>query len=106
MTKVKLFEKVIIKGQTGRQKKYVAKMDTGADRTAVDYSVAAAIRLGPIVGETKVNGERRPLVKATIKIKDKIYDKVICLANRAGKKNKILIGCDILKHFEVIPRLR
>jgi len=87
-----------------------AKMDTGAKRTCVDYKLAARAMVGPIVSSVRVlsgsrKGERhyirRPIVKAKISLKDKIFDVKVSLEDREHLQFPVIIGRDILKHFSV-----
>jgi hypothetical protein len=100
-----LIEEVEIKG-----KKLKAKIDTGADRSSIDISLALELGLVHFEGARKYRNAlgskvRRPLVKTTVKIFDKEFETRFSIANRLGLSYKVLIGKDILQQgkFMVDP---
>ena len=78
-----------------RRVKTIAKFDTGAKSTSVDMRLAAKAMLGPIVRTIKIisasrkTGQRRIIVKATLKIAGKKIKAEVNVANRSHSKQKV-----------------
>ena len=90
--------------------KTLALFDSGAHLTSVDMRLASKAQLGPIVGTMIVKNPsvqsevRRILVKAQIKIKDKIFDVKVNLQDRSHMSMPVIIGRNILSgNFIVDP---
>ena len=79
-----------------------ALFDTGARRTSVDTKLAGKAKLGPIISIIKVkqastkNEVRRPVVRATIKIKNKMFEVSVNIQDREHMTFPIIIGRDVL----------
>jgi hypothetical protein len=85
-----------------KEKKILAKVDTGATRSSMDLSLARKLGLTKdLWGIKKIksaNGcEYRPVIKTTIKLKNKILPATFTITQRDELKHKILIGTNILK---------
>ena len=86
----------------------LAKFDTGAKRTSVDYKVAAKAMIGPIVGVVRTvqtsskKGTRRAVAKAKFSIAGKNVIADVNLTDRSHSKQKVLIGRDIIKKNFVV----
>lgn len=97
-----LIEKIKIKNQ-----EVLAKMDTGADRNSIDSTLAAELKLGPIVKTTKVKSSHgsslRPVIKTEIEIKGKKIKTTFSLTTRKHMKYRVLIGKKTLKGFLIDP---
>lgn len=97
---VGLTEKVVVIGEE-EEKKVLAKIDTGAQRSSIDIRLASKLRLGPLlktrVFRSAVGKEVRAVVKAKIKLKGKPIKATFSITDRKKMKYKILIGQNILK---------
>ena len=108
---VGIIELVTVKGKKG-MKTVKAKLDTGTDRTCVDYDLAAEVGLGPLVDTIKVrstsgnNPETHVLAEAEIFIHQQQFSLPVSLADRSKMKYEVLIGRDLLERsiFFIDPR--
>ena len=108
---VGIIELVTVKGEKG-MKTVKAKLDTGTDRTCVDYGLAAEVGLGPLVDTIKVrstsgnNPETHVLAEAEIIIHQQHFSLPVSLADRSKMKYEVLIGRDLLERsiFLIDPR--
>jgi hypothetical protein len=98
-------EPIWIKGR-----KVDAKIDTGSYRTSIDLSLAAELKLGPIVKVKKFRSasleeaERRALVKLRYKLGDEEIETIASVARREKMRYKVIIGRKDLKgRFLVDP---
>lgn len=96
-----LIEEIIIKGLID-EKKVKAKIDTGADRTSVDESIAAEVGLGPIHKTVKVRSsldeksQKRVVVDSEIVIKGKHFKVPVSISDRDHMNYDVIIGKDVL----------
>jgi len=108
---VGIIELVTVKGKKG-MKTVKAKLDTGTDRTCVDYDLAAEVELGPLVDTIKVrstsgnNPETHVLAEAEIIIHQQHFSLPVSLEDRSKMKYEVLIGRDLLErsNFLIDPR--
>lgn len=108
---VGVVELVTIKGKKG-MKTVKGKLDTGSDRTSVDYNIAAKVGLGPLVDTVKVrssvanNSETRVLVEAELIIHQQHFNLPVSVDDRSKMKYAVLIGRDLLEksNFLINPR--
>jgi hypothetical protein len=108
---VGIIELVTVKGKKG-MKTVKAKLDTGTDRTCVDYNLAAEVGLGPLVDTIKVrstsgnNPETHVLAEAEIFIHQQRFSFPVSLGDRSKMKYEVLIGRDLLERsiFFIDPR--
>ena len=88
-----------------------ARIDTGATLSSIDSELAKELGIKTIVREKIVKSAsgktKRPVVSATIKIKDQIIKGEFSLANREDMKYQVLIGQNHLKKggFLVDPQV-
>jgi len=85
-----------------KNKKVPAKIDTGADKSSINLTLAKELGLTKdLWGIRKIkssNGyEYRPLVKSKIKIKNRILPITFTITKRENLRYPLLIGKDILK---------
>ena len=108
---VGIIELVTVKGKKG-MKTVKAKLDTGTDRTCVDYNLAAEVGLGPLIDTIKVrstsgkNPETHILAEAEIIIHQQHFSLPVSLEDRSRMKYEVLIGRDLLERsvFLINPR--
>ncbi len=108
---VGIIELVTVKGEKG-MKNVKAKLDTGTDRTCVDYGLAAEVGLGPLVDTIKVrstsgnNPETHVLAEAEIIIHQQHFSLPVSLEDRSKMKYDVLIGRDLLERsiFLIAPQ--
>ena len=95
-----LAEKVTVQYDKG-SKNVIAKIDTGATKSSIDTSLAAELRLGPVIKSKLIKSAHgsklRPIIEATIELAGKKIKSEFTLADRAHMKFRILIGQNILK---------
>ncbi|WP_418285600.1 RimK/LysX family protein [Halorubrum sp. DTA46] len=92
----------------GRQSAAViAKSDTGAQRTSIDFDIAAEIGAGPIVDTVYVKSgsrtgrQKRPLVEIDVKVGDRWQTVTASLENRSHMNYPVLLGRDLLDGYHV-----
>lgn len=108
---VGIIELVTVKGKKG-MKTVKAKLDTGTDRTCVDYDLAAEVGLGPLVDTIKVRStsgnkpETHLLAEAEIVIHQQHFSLPVSLEDRSKMKYDVLIGRDLLERsiFLIAPQ--
>ncbi len=83
------------------QEEVLARIDTGAETSSMDASLAAELSLGPIERVMTVksaNGKKvRPVVRCTIELGGKRVEGLFSLADRSHMTYRMLIGQDVLK---------
>ncbi|MFB6269244.1 MAG: RimK/LysX family protein, partial [Halobacterium sp.] len=90
----------------------VAKSDTGASRTSIDTRLAADIGAGPIKSMTKVrsgsvkSGKARPVVDIVVGVAGDRHTVAASLEDRGHMDYQILLGRDILQHYQVDVKRR
>jgi len=99
-------EDVLVSGTSGTER-VVAKSDTGAARTSIDTRLAAEIGAGPIKSMTKVrsgsvnSGQARPVVDIVIGVGGDRHMVAASLQDRGHMDYQLLLGRDILQHYQV-----
>lgn len=97
---VGLVEKVSIIGE--KKVDVIALFDTGAKVTSIDIKLASKAQLGPIVKITNVKNPsfnrpiKRPVVRAKIKVKDRIFDVYVNIQDRSHMTFPVIIGRNII----------
>jgi hypothetical protein len=100
MTKtiIGLTERILVRGM--KSKRLVARIDTGAESSAIDSKLAAELSLGPVIKTKRIkstHGETiRPVVVGEIVLAGKMIRNAFTIADRNHMKYKVLIGQDIL----------
>ncbi len=96
---VGLIENIKIVGDG--EEEVLAKVDSGAKRSSIDIRLASRLKLGPLIKtrifRSAVGKEIRAVVKAKIKIKNRIINATFSLSDRKKMKYPVLIGQNILK---------
>ena len=104
-------EEVVVSGTSGSSTT-LAKSDTGATRTSIDTSLAAEIGAGPIKSMTRVKsgsvkgGKARPVVDLVIGIGGRQHTVTASVEDRSHMDYPLLLGRDILQHYQVDVRRR
>ncbi len=104
-------EEVIVIGTSGSTQA-LAKSDTGAARTSIDTSLAAEIGAGPIKSMTRVKsgsvrkGKARPVVDLVIGVGGRQHTVTASVQDRSHMDYPLLLGRDILEHYQVDVRKR
>ena len=100
-------EPIEIIGSKGEKYKTVAKIDTGAYRSSICYSLAKKLGLNEIVKYKKVRSalgkEERPIIRLSFILDKKKVSTEAFLADREEMKFDIIIGRKDLKKFLVDP---
>jgi len=83
------------------EKKYIVKIDTGADSSSIDESIAKEFKDKKIISHKIIRSalgkHRRPTIMLNLTFQGKKFYEKFTIANRKNLKYKILIGKDILK---------
>ncbi|MFB6267753.1 MAG: RimK/LysX family protein [Halodesulfurarchaeum sp.] len=102
-------EEVLVSGTSGTER-VIAKSDTGASRTSIDTRLAAEIGAGPIKSMTKVRsgsvktGKSRPIVDIVVGIGGDRHTVAASLEDRSHMDYPMILGRDILQHYQVDVR--
>ncbi len=97
---------VVISGTTG-SRTVIAKSDTGASRTSIDTGIAADVGAGPIRRTSRVrsgsskSSRTRPVVDMVVGIAGNHYTVAANLEDRSHMDHPVLLGRDILEHYQV-----
>ncbi len=96
-----LVEPILIEGPSGTVK-VSARMDTGADRTAVDARLAKKLGLGPALRMIRIRAaaledlHKRPLMRARITLHGESFRLKIGVVDRSEMSYPAIVGRDIL----------
>jgi len=105
-----LDEYVTIVDKNGNEKRFLARIDSGAESSSIDESIYDELFLGPVLGTMLIKSasgkKRRKVVKVKIKVKGKEFKEKFTIADRSNLTYKVLIGHDILtKGFIIDPSI-
>jgi hypothetical protein len=107
------FETVGVRSKDKKWQRVVAKVDTGAFRSAIDKRLAESLGLlaeDNVLWEGKFRHsygrEKRPVVEVVMMLKDKKIRTAMSVANRSKMRAKVLVGRRDLQGFLVNPLLR
>ena len=104
-------EEVVVSGTSGSET-VIAKSDTGASRTSIDTQLAATIGAGPIRSMTRVksgslkSGKARPVVDIVVGVGGRQHTVTASVEDRSHMDYPMLLGRDILEHYQVDVRRR
>ena len=104
-------EEVVVSGTSGSTTT-LAKSDTGATRSSIDTGLAAEIGAGPIKSMTRVKsgsvkqGKARPVVDLVVGIGGTQHTVTASVEDRSHMNYPLLLGRDILEHYQVDVRRR
>jgi len=111
VTTIGYTEDVLVSGTSGTER-IIAKSDTGAARTSIDTRLAAEIGAGPIKSMTKIrsgsvkSGKSRPVVDIVVGVGGDRHTVAASLEDRSHMDYQLLLGRDILEHYQVDVRRR
>ncbi len=96
-----LIEKVGLKTKDGSIREVLAKVDTGADNSSIDETLAMDLGLGPIVDTHKVKSSHgssvRPVIRCEIILRSMAFEIEANIKDRHNLKYPMLIGKDIIQ---------
>jgi RimK family alpha-L-glutamate ligase len=104
-------EEVVVSGTSGSTTT-MAKSDTGATRSSIDTGLAAEIGAGPIKSMTRIRsgsvkqGKARPVVDLVVGIGGTQHTVTASVEDRSHMNYPLLLGRDILQHYQVDVRKR
>ncbi|WP_132060468.1 ATP-grasp domain-containing protein [Halorussus amylolyticus] len=99
-------EEVVLSGTSGSET-VLAKSDTGATRTSIDTKLAAKIGAGPIKSIARVksgsskSSRSRPVVDVVVGVGGNRHTVTASIEDRGHMDYPVLLGRDILKHYQV-----
>jgi len=104
-----IVEKVEITGE--KTVKAYALFDTGAARSSVDTKLAGRAKLGPVISVAKIKHAslkreiQRPVVRAMLKVKGKMFDVKVSIQDRTHMSFPVIVGRDVLSgNFLIDPK--
>lgn len=104
------YEDIWVVGPTGEKIKVRAKIDTGANRTSVDRTIAE--KIGLLAPENIVEfreffsglgREQRPMVHCQLIIKHKTHSTTVSISDRSHMKHQVIVGRQDIQSFLVKP---
>jgi len=105
-----LTEYVTIISNSHKEAKVIARIDTGATSSSIDYTLAGELQLGPIISSKTVRSasgtKKRPALKVKIVLKNTSLEEEFTLADRSHMNYRVLIGQNILRkgNFLIDPQ--
>ena len=107
-TTISVFEPVTF-NNNGIQKTYNAKVDTGAFRTAIDWSIAKDLNLKPISQKILVDSanarQLRQAAKVTFTLAGKKFNTIATITDRSHMNYPVIIGRKDMTGFVINPNL-
>lgn len=95
-----LTEEVTLIGSDKRER-VVARIDTGATASSIDFNLAAKLHLGPITRSKVVKSasgiKKRPIIRAKVQMDGEVIEEEFSLADRSHMTYPLLIGQNILR---------
>ena len=107
---VGLYEKIMIKGNNGNQKRLIARIDTGATKSSIDQNLVAELDLGPVIRKRMTKQATgitwRDVIKVRVELAGRNFYFQFTVADRSEMKYPVLIGQNILKKNFIIDPLK
>ena len=101
---VGLVEKIVFVAD--KEKKFTARIDTGATVSSIDNELVSKLQLKTISSRKKIRSAHgvqvRPMIRATIILKKKLITGLFTVARRSHMTYPVLIGQNILKKGEFL----
>ena len=86
---------------TIKNKKIIARIDTGARRCSIDRELAKELKLGPVIDERQYRSAaghtKRPVVREDIHIDNTKITVLLNISDRRRMKYRLLIGREALR---------
>ncbi|HLC19674.1 MAG TPA: RimK/LysX family protein [Candidatus Nanoarchaeia archaeon] len=99
---VGLVEKIVFVAD--KEKKFTARIDTGATVSSIDHHLVEQLQLEAIRSQKTIRSahgiQTRPMIRATIILKNKMITGLFTVARRSHMTYPVLIGQNILKKGE------
>ena len=96
-----LIEQVTVHGSKEREAEALARVDTGATSSSIDYSLAGELQLGPVISSKIVRSasgiKKRPTIRVKITLKGIDIEEEFTLADRSHMTYKVLLGQNVLR---------
>lgn len=96
-----LIEHVTVHGSKSREAEVLARVDTGATSSSIDYTLAGELQLGPVISSKVVKSasgiRKRPNIKVKISLKGIDIEEEFTLADRSHMTYKMLLGQNVLR---------
>ena len=96
-----LTEYVTVHGSKEKESKVIARIDTGATSSSIDYVLAGELQLGPVVSSKVVKSasgiKKRPTIKVKVTLKGIDIEEEFTLADRSHMTYRMLLGQNVLK---------
>ena len=96
-----LIETVKLLGKGTKDRSIRARIDSGAQNSAIDKALAKKMKLGPIIKSKAIRQASgrsvRPVMRATVKVCGKKMTGEFTISDRSHMRYKVLIGQNLLK---------
>ena len=109
-TVVGLYEPVLIKGNNGKKRWVIARIDSGATKSSIDEKLVEDLDLGPVIRNRMTKQASgvtwRPVIKVRCELGGRKFFYQFTISDRKEMKYKVLIGQNILKRNFLLDPLK